>query len=335
MTTRIFFSTNQLGELSERQLQLMLERWQLGKLVAAGKTAKGVGNQTMFVDSTAGRFVLKGNPLYPGQFREEQYYVDGLRAAGLPVPAPYLVDEATDIFGWPYALMPRLAGDHISDSTFWSGLGEADRQQIAELLGTSLSRLHRWQVPQAGEYDPITDNVSPFPHSYRGWLFDRIDYWLRDAARYSQVTAQDWEWVNQLLASARAAFDQLTTASYVMGDFKADNLLVRRSDSGWELAGIFDFTNGYFGDGLADLCKLVIMHLSAGEAELAKRFVVAYCRGCAETTGFAARLRVHLLQQCVLNWGCAKAIGQATWDPQLSFASWAAQYVGAVDELLP
>ncbi len=91
----------------------MLDRLGLGQLRSAAKTAKGVGNQTMFVTSSAGDFVLKGNPLYAGQFSEEQFCVDQLQArTGMPVPSPYLVDEGTDIVGWPYAVMPRLAGRH-------------------------------------------------------------------------------------------------------------------------------------------------------------------------------------------------------------------------------
>lgn len=64
MTTKIFFSSNPLGDITSEQLQLMLDRFNLGKLISSGKTSKGVGKQTLYVTSSSGEYVLKGNPLF-------------------------------------------------------------------------------------------------------------------------------------------------------------------------------------------------------------------------------------------------------------------------------
>ncbi|WP_309274120.1 hypothetical protein [Paenibacillus sp.] len=114
MTTEIFFSSNKLGTITEKQLQLMLGRFHLGELITSEKTANGVGNQTLFISSTTGEYVLKGNPLFAGQFIEEKFYVDNLlEKTNLPVPSPYLVDDSKDIFGWRMpknipSLLPRI-----------------------------------------------------------------------------------------------------------------------------------------------------------------------------------------------------------------------------------
>ncbi len=335
VTTDIFFSTNKLGEVTDQQLQLMLNRFGLGRLTSAAKTAKGVGNQTMFVRSTAGEYVLKGNPLYAGQFVEEQFYVDNLLArTKLPLPAPYLVDESPEVFGWAYAVMRRLPGRHLTEPALAAGLSAGDREQIAELLAVSLVQLHRWKVDYAGEYDPKSRQIRPFQGSYRAWLYARIRYWLGDAGKYSLITQEDMQWVESLLDDAEGAFERLDSPSYVMGDFKADNILMHREANHWQISGVLDFTNGYFGDGLADLPKIAIMYLNAGEAALAERFVRTYLDGVQTADCLAARLGVHLLMQLTLDWGCAKATHTVGWDEQLPFSEWAKRYTAWVEKWL-
>jgi len=45
-------------------------------------------------------------------------------------------------------------------------------------------------------------------------------------------------------------------------------------------------------------------------------------------------MQVHMLQQCVLDWGCAKAMDKVTWDDKLSFSNWAQHYTESVASLV-
>lgn len=83
----------------------------------------------------------------------------------------------------------------------------------------------------------------------------------------------------------------------------------------------------------ADLPKMVIMYWDFEEQEAARHFVQMYLQGSAIKEGFVDRFRVHMLHQRILDWGCAKAIGAVTWDPQLAFSEWAKDYVYAMDYL--
>jgi hygromycin-B 7''-O-kinase len=174
-----------LGKVTDQQLQRMLNRFNLGKLISFQRTSKGVGNQTMFVISSSGEYVLKGNPLFEGQFVEEKFYVDNLlRRTKLPVSSAYLIDVSEDIFGWNYSVMSRLPGTHFNEE---AELSREDKIQIAELLALSLSELHTWKVDQYGEFDPKNQTVRPFEDSYKSWLYKRIRYWLEDAKKYSVI----------------------------------------------------------------------------------------------------------------------------------------------------
>ncbi len=308
-------------------MQRVLDRFDLGRLVSSEKTAEGVMGQTHYISSTAGQFVLKGNPLFSGQWVEERFIVEQLDTrTSIPVPAPYLVDDTDDIFGWSYAVMPRLYGEHIHTPELQARLSSLDKQQMAERLAAALLELHSWKVKNSGELDTTTLAIRPFEISYRAWLYGRIRYWLEDAQKYSNISVMDMEWVEGILEDSRQAFDQLGAATFVMGDFKPQNVLVQNGENGWRVSGLFDFTTAYFGDGVADLPKITTMYLENGQEELAKQFLTVYFKGMETKEGFIERFRVHMLYQQILNWGCAKAMKQVTWDDKLSFAEWAQKF---------
>ena len=328
MTTEIFFSSPKLGEISDEQLQRALYRFNLGELISFTPTSKGVGQQTLFLQSSTGNYVLKGNPLYPGQFIEEKYYIDHLRnTTTLPVPRLYIVDEAEDILGWSYAIMSRLSGVHLSDPAAYVDLSDTEREQVASLLADTLAQMQRWKADRFGEYKPLEGRIAEFPEGYTSWLYNRIRYWLSDARNYSMVTDQDIEWMENVLRDAEQAFNELSIPTFVMGDYKLDNLLFQRQGDAWGLSGIFDFTTGYFGDGLADVCRIMNMYLDCGEGERATQFIREYYLHTTSKFGFAERYRVHMLHQRILDWGCAYAINEVSWDRELSFSAWASQFI--------
>jgi hygromycin-B 7''-O-kinase len=79
---------------------------------------------------------------------------------------------------------------------------------------------------------------------------------------------------------------------------------------------------------------MVAMYLDNGEEQLAKQFITAYFNASETTEAFLERFRVHMLHQRVLDWGCAKAINNVTWDKDLSFAQWAQRYTESAAYLL-
>lgn len=327
MTTAIIFSPNKLGSISDSQFQSMLDRFNLGRLISSEKTEKGAMGQTWFVTSTEGEFVFKGNPLFPGQFAEEKYFVENIHnRTGIAVPTPYLIDAAADIFDWEYALMSCLSGKHMNSQQIKDNLNLEEKLKIAELVAETLTNLHSWKVDEYGELDTETFTIRPFEDSYRAWLFDRIRFWVEDAKKYSVITSQDVLWVEELLEASKSSFDEFSSPTFVMGDFKPENFLLELENNNWRFSGLFDFTNAYFGDPLADLIKIITMYINYGEEEVAKRLLSVYLQHPEQIEAYKGRIRVHMLQQRILDWGCAKAMGMVTWDDDLSFSEWVEYY---------
>jgi hygromycin-B 7''-O-kinase len=132
--------------------------------------------------------------------------------------------------------------------------------------------------------------------------------------------------VETLLESSKDSFDALHSPTFVMGDFKPGNYLLDFDSKDWSISGVFDFTNAYFGDGLSDLIKMITYYIDNGEQDVARHMLSVYCERSGPIEGLKHRIRVHMLQQRVLDWGCAKAMGKVTWDDKLRFSNWVEYY---------
>ncbi|MFV8517225.1 aminoglycoside phosphotransferase family protein [Bacillus sp. SBS7] len=335
MTAEIIFASNKLGIINDDQLQSMLNKFNLGKLISSKKTANGAMGQTMFVSSTEGEYVFKGNPLYAGQLVEEKFFVENShKRTNVIVPMPYIIDDSDEIFGWSYSLMPCLQGEHLNSKYLKATLKLNDKFKIAELIVKTLFELHNWKVSEFGELNTDKLEILPFKNSYTQWLFNRILFWLEDAKKYSKITDKDFKWVKALLDDSKGAFENLSTPTFVMGDFKPGNFLIYLGDNGWELGGVFDFTNSYFADPVSDLIKMITYYIDNNEGNIAKHLVNLHCRNLEGKEDIKKRIKVHMLHQRLLDWGCAKAMHMVTWDNELPFYEWVESYTNSVASII-
>ncbi|MFS0780583.1 phosphotransferase family protein [Bacillus sp. 1P06AnD] len=333
MTATVLFASGQLGDIKDGQIQNMLDQYGYGNLISFRKTSQGAMEQTLHIESSRGSFILKGNPLYPGQLAEEKFFIDQIaKRTNIPVPTPYIIDETKNIFEWSYSIMPCLPGSHLDSARIQESICGKDSIQLAELLAETLTILHSWKSEVFGEWDTTEGHVKPFSESYPDWLFSRVKHWLKDAEKYSVIKLEDYRWVEEMLESSRAVFTTFESPTFVMGDFKPGNFLVAR-DTRWKISGVFDFTNAYFADPLSDLAKMAIHYWDHQKGDEAAHFIQLYTRNNAIKENERIRLHIHLLHQRVLDWGCAHAIGAVTWEKQLSFSDWMKRYIDKTERL--
>src|SRR5690348_6631022 len=106
--SRVFSS--RLGEINDVQLQAALDYFDLGRFTGAETVPSGLFGQNLFLYSTTGDYVLRGVPHYDWQFRAEQFFAGLLYSNGGKAPYPYLTCFDKSIFGWEFAIMPKLPG---------------------------------------------------------------------------------------------------------------------------------------------------------------------------------------------------------------------------------
>jgi len=315
-----------LGRIRTEQFQAALDRFGLGSLVRAEPIGSGITRQNCFVSSSAGRYVLRGGPLWPNQFAEERFLAEQVHLhTQVPAPWPYLVDDSTDIFGWSYALMPRLPGLPWPD--FWEGRDAGARLGVARALGRGLALLQELRWPFAGAYDASAGAVVPFPAGCEQRVIPGIRKGFEAARALTpdQVGDADLAYVEGVIGRAEPALRVAFEPRFVMPDYKEDNVVLEPTAEGGRVCGVFDL-GGHFGDGEAALARQRAMYLERDPA-LAAAFVGEYLAARPPRPGFAERLAVYQLNERLEIWEWARRTGVARWDPALSLRAWLLPFV--------
>jgi hygromycin-B 7''-O-kinase len=324
--------SKRLGVLYLNQFQAALDRFDLGTLVGTERVPFGNFGQNVFLTTTRGEYVLRGAPHYPWQFPKERFFTELLhQGTSVPVPWPYLLDPADDIFGWSYAIMPRMPGVQLIDPDVRDGLSAEDRRGIAHAMGETLAGLHTLSWHCAGEYDLETDTIKPLTLGYAEWIASRIHHNLHLAIPLSDRTTEaDAEWVEELIARGREALAVPFEPRFVMEDYKEGNAVAECRDGVWQISGVFDYMEPYFGDCETDLSRSIAVYVD-DDAELARVFARAYAestRSCGRglRPGFADRFPVYMLLDRLIIWQFGQRHG-VWWDAGLTLREWADPYV--------
>jgi len=136
--------SKRLGVISDEQLQAALDRFGLGRLLSAEPAVGGLFGQNIMLATTGGAFVFRGDPHWDPegnddwQFQKERLFSQLVHESGTgpPVPWPYLLEESRDIFGWHWAIVPRLPGRAIFEPHRFSA---TEQRQQAAAMGAALA----------------------------------------------------------------------------------------------------------------------------------------------------------------------------------------------------
>jgi hygromycin-B 7''-O-kinase len=321
-TARVY--SQRLGALTPHQFQAALTRFGLGSFLDATPVAQGFFGQNVFVRSSQGAYVLRGAPHYPWQFPKERFGATLLHErTPVPVAYPYLLDSSTDIFGWPYLLMPRLYGTSPVDRH----LTDAEQLAIAQALGHNLVQVQQLTWPVAGSYDLLSETIEPFSEGFAHWIVADIRRWVAAARANGDATTDDDSlWIEQVIGEAHAALAHAFQPCFVMNDYNPGNVLVNRIHGSWQVSGLFDLMEYYFGDGEADLMRLIAVYLEQGQQQgvrLAHAFASTYLRQKPARAGFAERYALFMLRDRLIAWEYGTRPGNNWFTPGQSFRDYA------------
>jgi Ser/Thr protein kinase RdoA (MazF antagonist) len=98
----------------------------------------------------------------------------------------------------------------------------------------------------------------------------------------AHTTQEDAQWTESVIADAHDAFKVPFEPCVVMQDYHEDNLVVEHIGDEWRVSEVFDLGGAYFGDGEADICRLLATNLRE-EVSLAKGYLSEFLK--ASPTG--------------------------------------------------
>lgn len=316
--------SKRLGVLTHAQLQAALDRFERGELIAAEPAPSGLFGQNVMLTASTGEYVLRGNPYPPWQLRLERAAAELIHTrTRVPAPWPYLIEEATELFGWSYALMPRLPGVCLADHDALTELPGADRLGVARALGEALAELHRPACAAIASFDPARGGFAPLgpPHAdaFRAYTRD----WLARCRAASDATSEaDAAWVEMLIEAAEEALAVPFAPALLHTDYKENNVVLERDAAGrWRVTGVFDLMGCCIADGEYDLARFFSAHV-VDRPELAREFLAAYAGVRGLRSGFAERFRLYLVTDRLILWEYGQRC-RLWFPPGLGFRAWA------------
>ena len=346
MSARVY--SERLGAIDDAQFAAAAARLGLGAFVAAEPIATGLFGQNVFLTTTTGAYVLRGAPHWVPvkgddgevqwkpddrvQFAKEAFFIGETHAhTAAPVPWPCRHDTASDIFGWPYLVMPRMPGACFNERSIRMALPPRARREVAESMGATLAQLQRLAAPAAGDFDVDIGAVAPQPDGHRG----HVIAWIGDIARGEEarrvLAEADLDWMAQLAGGAMPLPARPVTFAH--GDYKLDNMTVAERDGAWRVSGLFDFHTARFGDSAHDLIRPACAYLDT-EPELARVLVEAWRSAGGDDTGLAPWLPLYVASERVSIWcGFVRAEARPDWSVGHTFRSWSERYLERLSTL--
>jgi hygromycin-B 7''-O-kinase len=325
--------SNRLGEISKNQLQLALDEFNLGVLIKSDLIVEGLFGQNLFLSSSKGEYVLRGCPHYDWQFRLEKFFVEKLhRKTEVPVPFPYNISTNKDIFGWDFVIMPKLEGINLSSKMDEENLKEEDREEIAKEQGRTLVEMQKYTENYCGYYDLTLDNIKALQMKYSERIYKNIYHRLNQAkeVKTELISKNDLKWVGDILEKRDKYINMEFIPSYVMQDYKPENMLVKKVNNKWKISGIFDLMESYIGNGESDLSRMYAMYLDNDRRDLANIFLNEYIKVRGNTkldSGFKERFNIFMIHDRVIVWSWTVRNNDIQESMKNGFRTWLKKYL--------
>lgn len=340
-----------LGAISDAQFAAATARAHVGRFLRAAPVTSGLFGQNVFVTTTEGEFVLRGAPHWISttpqtmappfvrsdlwQFTKEVFFARMLNErTRAPLPWPQLLDQGTDIFGWPYIIMPRMPGNCFDDRSIGKVLTREEQLAVANALGEALAELQRLEWSFAGDFDPTVTLVA-YPGGHIQHLVRETSIFANSARGNGSLSPDDDAWIDRIVSDALSLPPSGRTNVYIHGDYKLGNLTLEGGGDQWRVSGVFDLHESRFGDGASDLCRQLCSFIDHRDDDGAREFLGAYRRTTADDPTAEKRMPIYIVNDRMKFWEYfTRPDVDAPWLKGKTFRSWVQPYIDRIIEML-
>ncbi|MEV7415709.1 phosphotransferase family protein [Streptomyces sp. NPDC089919] len=214
-----------------------------GRLIEGGRS-----NLTYEVSDGTHRWVVRRPPLghvlaTAHDMAREHRVIQALHGTAVPVPAPALLCEDTEVIGAPFYVMEYVEGTPYRSAEQLAELGPERTRAVLLRLVDTLADLHR--------VDPETVGLAGFGHP-QDFLERQLRRWGKQLAA---SRSRELPGIDELHAALGRRRPDSPAPTVVHGDYRLDNVLIDGSD---RIAAVLDWEMSTLGDPLTDLGLLVM-----------------------------------------------------------------------------
>lgn len=315
--------SERLGVIHPDQLQAVADEFGLGRVIAAEPAPAGLFGQIVLISTTVGEYAMRGNPHGHAHLTKERLVARLVHEqSSLAAPWPYYVSENTDLFGWTYAVMPRLPG--TTGSELWKTSDAEQRGALAAACGEALARLHETTSPFFGPYDAQLDAFAELAN-FPDWVLQRLEHSRTGCRSANALSLEAERFIDSLIDECAGALAEPFAPVLVHHDFQPGNLTLQRARSGFAVTGVFDLFESYFADGEEDLVRMLWQVQTDKQRH---QFVDAYTAHRPLRPGAAQRLALYALADWLIIWEYGKRNG-VWFDDDVTFTDTAQPIITA------
>lgn len=222
------------------------------RLIAGGRS-----NPTYELSDRSRQWILRRPPhglVLPTahDMAREHRILTALRPTPVPVPVTIGLSNDVEIIGAQFYVMEKLDGVTLRTQQDSAGLTLNQRASFSQSMIEALATLHEVDVDSVG----LTDWGRP-----DGFLERQLRRWRR---QWESSRTSDRPEVDQVLEVLHRAMPVTRFPGIVHGDYKADNVMVSRTDPS-TILGLLDWEMSTLGDTLADVGMMVSFWDQIGE----------------------------------------------------------------------
>ena len=296
--------SERLGVIEPDQLHEAAAYFDIGEVLDASAPVGGLFGQNIFLTTTEGEYVLRGHPHGHVQLTKERCVARFIHErSSLPVPWPYEICENTEVFGWTYAVMPRIPG--TSGGVAWAGASEDERIEVAAASGEALAMLQEATSETFGPYDAQLDAFVAMD-DFAEWWLHRFEYWRGLCRAINALSTEAERYIDEILERHAPALSEPFTPVLVHHDFKPGNLNFERDGETFVATGVFDLMEAYLADGEEDISRML---WSVQTDDERGAFMDAYVADVPLRDGCEDRAILYALADWIVIWEYGKRNG--------------------------
>ena len=221
----------------------------LGGKLSARLLSGGRSNLTYLLEDGSSQFVLRRPPLghvleTAHDMTREFRVLSALGQTDVPVPKTYLLESDLEVLGAPFYVMEFVDGAILREAHQLAALSSQQANSLADDLADTLGRLH--------SVDPASVGLGDFGRP-DGFLARQLRRW---AKQLGASHSRDLPELTRLGARLALNIPRPQRAGLVHGDYRLDNVVVRRDDPA-KLLAVLDWEMATLGDPLTDVASSV------------------------------------------------------------------------------